>query len=183
MKKDFITVTPDSGNSGGGSVSVEADMNPQFKGRETTLTFSATGGLNKSVKATQEGIPYIPILPVRARDLSKLGIGNEGELTYEINFTDFNGNISYIDGYSFFDATSQIETIQGELYTDNKIAIPKEESKFNFLESGGGRIWKSDTILYFLLAAVQTPSNIKGNNSYLKVWINGKLVQNISLTK
>lgn len=181
MQKDFITVTPDSGNSG--EVSVEADMNPQFKGRETTLTFSATGALNKSVKAIQIGIPYIPILPVRGIDLTKLGIGSDGELIYEINFTNFDGEINFIGGYSFFDVTSQIETIQGELYTNNEILIPKEESKFEFSESGGGRIWVSSTILYFLLAATQNPDNIKGNNSYLKVWINGKLAQNITLTK
>lgn len=181
MQKDFITVTPDSGNSGG-SVSVEADMNPQFKGRETTLTFSATGGLSKSVKATQEGIPYIPVLYTNM-DLPQLKIGSNGELMYEINFTKFNGNLGLIKLYQFIDVTSQIETIEGELYNNNKIELPKEESQFEFENSGDIKIWKSNSILYFLLAAAQNPSNIKGNNSYLKVWINGKLVQNISLTK
>jgi hypothetical protein len=45
MKKDFITVTPDSGGGNGSlSVSVEADMNVSMKPRETTLNFTAAGG-------------------------------------------------------------------------------------------------------------------------------------------
>ena len=43
MKKDFLTITPDSGG-GTAEVSVSADLNPNFKSRETSLTFSATGG-------------------------------------------------------------------------------------------------------------------------------------------
>ena len=43
MKKDFITVTPDSGG-GTQNVSVEADMNVSMKPRETTLNFTAAGG-------------------------------------------------------------------------------------------------------------------------------------------
>lgn len=42
MKKDFLTITPESG--GTASVNVTADPNPNFKSRETSLTFSATGG-------------------------------------------------------------------------------------------------------------------------------------------
>lgn len=42
MKKDFITVTPDTGGSQ--QVQVTADANPSFASRETTLNFSASGG-------------------------------------------------------------------------------------------------------------------------------------------
>lgn len=42
MKKDFLTITPDSGG-GTAEVSVSADLNPNFKSRETSLTFSAGG--------------------------------------------------------------------------------------------------------------------------------------------
>lgn len=44
MKKDFITVTPDSGG-GSTQVNVVADPNPLMKSRSTTLNFSAAGGL------------------------------------------------------------------------------------------------------------------------------------------
>ena len=53
MKKDFITITPDSGGGGTAEVSVIADPNPQMKERSTTLNFSSTegGGLVKTVNA------------------------------------------------------------------------------------------------------------------------------------
>ena len=57
MKKDFLTVTPDSGTSG--EVDVIAEPNPTFEKRETMLNFSANGGLNTSVKAVQTGIPFL----------------------------------------------------------------------------------------------------------------------------
>lgn len=62
MKKDFLTVTPESGSSGG--VNAVADVNLMFKERETTLNFSATGGLSKSVKAIQSGVPFTMIQPL-----------------------------------------------------------------------------------------------------------------------
>lgn len=44
MKKDFLTITPDSG--GTAQVSVSADPNPTFSARSTTLNFSAGGGIS-----------------------------------------------------------------------------------------------------------------------------------------
>lgn len=44
MKKDFLTITPESGGGGTASVSAVADPNLSFEERSTTLTFSATGG-------------------------------------------------------------------------------------------------------------------------------------------
>lgn len=43
MKKDFLTITPDSGG-GTAEVSVSADPNPTFASRSTSLNFSAGGG-------------------------------------------------------------------------------------------------------------------------------------------
>lgn len=45
MKKDFLTITPESGGSN--EVTVSADPNPQMKDRSTTLTFASTGGSDK----------------------------------------------------------------------------------------------------------------------------------------
>ena len=54
MKKDFITVTPESGEGGTASVSVVADPNLLAKERSTTINFSATGGgLSRDVTAIQ----------------------------------------------------------------------------------------------------------------------------------
>ena len=66
MKKDFITVTPDSG--GTAEVSVIADPNPQMKERSTTLNFSSTGGggLVKTVNAVQVGVPWVMLSGILA---------------------------------------------------------------------------------------------------------------------
>lgn len=58
MKKDFITVLPDSGG-GSQQVQVTADVNPSFASRETTINFNANGQVMKSVKAVQDGMPFI----------------------------------------------------------------------------------------------------------------------------
>lgn len=56
MKKDFLNISPDSGG-GSAEVSVSADLNPNFKSRETTLNLTAAGGISSSaVKVIQQGI-------------------------------------------------------------------------------------------------------------------------------
>lgn len=45
MKKDFLTITPDSGGGGTAQVQVTADPNAQPESRSTTLNFSSTGGV------------------------------------------------------------------------------------------------------------------------------------------
>lgn len=42
MKKNFLTITPESG--GTASINVAADPNPKFKDRSETLTVASTGG-------------------------------------------------------------------------------------------------------------------------------------------
>lgn len=55
MKKDFLTITPESGGRGTASVSAVADPNLLAKERSTTINFSATGGggLSRAVTAIQ----------------------------------------------------------------------------------------------------------------------------------
>lgn len=55
MKKDFLTITPESGGSTA-SVSAVADPNLLAKERSTTINFSATGGegLSRAVTAIQD---------------------------------------------------------------------------------------------------------------------------------
>lgn len=55
MKKDFLTITPESGG-GTASVSAVADPNLLVKERSTTINFSATGegGLSRAVTAIQD---------------------------------------------------------------------------------------------------------------------------------
>ena len=54
MKKNFITVTPDSGTSGSSNtISVAAEPNILLKERSEILNFNASGGVSKSVQVIQ----------------------------------------------------------------------------------------------------------------------------------
>lgn len=57
MKKDFLTIAPDSGGST--DVTAVADPNSLMKERSTTINFSSEGGLAKAVNAVQNGVPYV----------------------------------------------------------------------------------------------------------------------------
>lgn len=59
MKKDFLNVSPDTGE-GGGTVTVTADPNLNFASRTTTLNFNADGEVLKEVEALQFGNTIIP---------------------------------------------------------------------------------------------------------------------------
>lgn len=62
MKKNFITVTPDSGTSGSSNtISVAAEPNILLKERSEILNFNASGGVSKSVQVIQNSMPYFPI--------------------------------------------------------------------------------------------------------------------------
>ena len=58
MKKDFLTITPESGGRGSTDVTAVADPNVSFKERQTSLNFSATGGQTKVEIASQLGVPF-----------------------------------------------------------------------------------------------------------------------------
>lgn len=57
MKKDFITVSPDSGG-GSTPLSVTADPNGFPVNRTTTLNFNADGGIATALNAVQEKMPF-----------------------------------------------------------------------------------------------------------------------------
>lgn len=59
MKKDFLNVSPDTGE-GSGTVTVTADPNLNFASRTTTLNFNADGEVLKEVEALQFGNTIIP---------------------------------------------------------------------------------------------------------------------------
>ena len=63
MKKDFITVSPDSGG-GSTQVNVVADPNPLMKSRSTTLNFSAAGGALETADVVQAGVPWVMLASI-----------------------------------------------------------------------------------------------------------------------
>ena len=81
MKKDFITVSPDTG--GTTQVNVVADPNSTFQSRSTTLNFSA-GGVSRAITVNQDGIPLMPVV-----GLTSLADKWNGNVTLSFNATGF----------------------------------------------------------------------------------------------
>lgn len=71
MEKDFISATPDTGGQGQTEVQVSAGANPTFQSRETTANFSANGQILKSVKAVQNGIPFVTYIGLACNTAAK----------------------------------------------------------------------------------------------------------------
>lgn len=86
MKKDFITATPDSG-TGGKTVTTTAAANTAFQDKQTTLNVSG-GGITRSVKATESGVPFlfdlgISVTAAGASSLVMIAHG-QNETTFDI---------------------------------------------------------------------------------------------------
>lgn len=71
MEKDFISATPDTGGQGQTEVQVSAGANPTFQSKETTANFSANGQVLKSVKAVQNGIPFVTSIGLTCNTTAK----------------------------------------------------------------------------------------------------------------
>lgn len=131
MKKDFLTVTPDSGTSG--EVNVVAEPNPTMKERSTTLTFSASGGLNESIKAVQAGVPWVMLSGILAGYDDKNSYPKTTQITPE-KVTEENGvlvfkvsditvgNSTYPYWFTFYSDNSNTFTIEAnsQIYTFTK---------------------------------------------------------------
>lgn len=93
MKKDFITVSPDTGG-GTTQVNVVADPNSTLQSRSTTLNFSA-GGVSRAITVNQDGIPLMPVV-----GLTSLVDDWNGSVTLSFNAVGFSTDISQNDnGY------------------------------------------------------------------------------------
>lgn len=82
MKKDFITVSPDTG--GTTQVNVVADPNSTLQSRSTTLNFSAGGGVSRAITVNQDGIPLMPVV-----GLTSLVDNWNGSVTLSFNAVGF----------------------------------------------------------------------------------------------
>lgn len=88
MKKDFITVSPDTGGRGTTQVNVVADPNSTLQSRSTTLNFSA-GGVSRAITVNQDGIPLMPVV-----GLTSLVDNWNGSVTLSFNAVGFSTDIS-----------------------------------------------------------------------------------------
>lgn len=82
MKKDFITVSPDTGG-GTTQVNVVADPNSTLQSRSTTLNFSA-GGVSRAITVNQDGIPLMPVVGI-----TSLADNWNGSVTLSFNAVEF----------------------------------------------------------------------------------------------
>lgn len=118
MKKDFLTITPDSGG-GTAEVSVSADPNPTFASRSTSLNFSAGGGgISKSLIVSQLGVPFV---------LNKfLQLINSQEVDIQ------DSNCKFVNGaLTFSNLIFPIQIISSTEFSDSiglTVSIPKELS-------------------------------------------------------
>lgn len=70
MKKDFITVSPDSGQ-GNASVSITADPNTSAKDRSTNLLVRTAGDKSQEVRILQNSMPFYTASLIKFFGLSK----------------------------------------------------------------------------------------------------------------
>jgi hypothetical protein len=86
MKKDFVTITPDTGG-GSATPQVTADANVTAQSRSTTLNFDANGKQLKSVQVNQLGIPwFINVCTAIQGEITKANT-NVGHLLKEVDFS------------------------------------------------------------------------------------------------
>lgn len=131
MKKDFLTVTPDSGTSG--EVNVVAEPNPTMKERSTTLTFSASGGLNESVKAVQAGVPWVMLSSVFEGYSDKSEYPKTTEITPK-SVTEENGVLV------FKERTLQSNPYWFTFYSDNSNTFTLEANSNIYTFTKNGKI-------------------------------------------
>lgn len=139
MKKDFLTITPESGGGGTAEVSVSADPNVLSKERSTTLNFSATGGLTKAVNALQNPAFSYHVISDFAdfASPSKFKIEN-GVFLLPCDVSQKMGTTWNLKVYDPF---SVITSIAGE-YSDS-FGIGDNEPVDNFISvsAGTGKLW------------------------------------------
>lgn len=95
MKKNFITVSPDTGGEGTTQVNVVADPNSTLQSRSTTLNFSA-GGVSRAITVNQDGIPLMPVV-----GLTSLTDNWHGSVTISFNAIGFSTtSLQNANGYA-----------------------------------------------------------------------------------
>lgn len=157
MEKDFISATPDTGGQGQTEVQVSAGANPTFQERETTANFSVNGQVLKSVKAVQNGIPFVTSIGLTCNTTAKSLLEINGFSRNVNGIPRFNGTVGsnillnpsnfwtiLVGGLvSWYDETKDDELIaEFSWYTNTEEFI---ESNYNTLtfDNEDGEDWKN----------------------------------------
>lgn len=167
MKKDFLTITPDSGR-GTAEVSVSADPNVLSKERSTTLNFSATGGPTKAVNALQNPAFSYHVISdfVDYASPSKFKIENGVFLLP----CDVEQKIGTVVNLKVYDPFSVITSIAGK-YSDG-FGIGDSEPVDNFISvsAGTGKLWTPQNLQTWIDQLPNDPITLS-----IQLTINGTL--------
>lgn len=141
MKKDFLTITPESGEGGTASVSAVADPNLLAKERSTTINFSATGGggLSRAVTAIQDPAFAYQVHSnlILDNSFNKFKIEN-GVYLVPI---DMNTTIGEKWKLVVYDPFSVITSITAKYYDDYGLHEHIGDDTFKSGPAGTGKVW------------------------------------------
>lgn len=170
MKKDFLTITPDSGEGGTASVSAVADPNLLAKERSTTINFSATGGggLSRAVTAIQDPAFVYQILS------NLCNFEDSANSGYKVENGIFVAPLNYIYAdfeLKVFDPFSVITSVKAKYFDEYNIGEDLGEDIF----TKGDLIWYPNKIKSWKTALPGEPSTMK-----VELYFNGTLAVRMS---
>lgn len=81
MEKNFLNITPESGN-GNQEVTINAKANISLEDREEMLRIRSSTGKEASVRITQDGVPFMANIGVVSRNIFPSSIGYPIDITF-----------------------------------------------------------------------------------------------------
>lgn len=90
MEKNFLNITPESGN-GNQEVTVNAKANISLEDREEMLRIRSSTGKEASVRITQDGVPFMANIGVVPRNIFPSGIGYPIDISFSKTTWDSEG--------------------------------------------------------------------------------------------
>lgn len=168
MKKDFLTITPESGE-GTASVSAVADPNLLAKERSTTINFSATGGgLSRAVTAIQDPAFVYHILSNLCNFENSASSGykvENGIFVIPLQWQEIHFDLKVFDPFSV------ITSVTAKYFDDYYIGNDLGEDVF----SKSGLIWYSNKIEDWKDGLPNEPSTMQ-----VELYFNGTLAVKMS---
>lgn len=170
MKKDFLTITPDSGGSTA-SVSAVADPNLFAKERSTTINFSATGGgglSSRTVTAIQDPAFVYQILS------NLCNFEDSANSGYKVENGIFVAPLNYINAdfeLKVFDPFSVITSVKAKYFDEYKIGESLGEDTF----SKDGLVWIPNSLKSWETSLPGEPPTMK-----VELYFNGTLAVRMS---
>lgn len=90
MEKNFLNITPESGN-GNQEVTINAKANTFLEDREEMLRIRSSTGKEASVRITQDGVPFMATIGVVPRNIFPSGVGYPIDITFSKTTWDSEG--------------------------------------------------------------------------------------------